>query len=320
MPRALRRGATWAALGLAMSLGVACGVVTAGTAPSRPRSEASRPVSQPPSPRAAGRESGASPGATRPAGPPGPPALVQPSPDHPLTILVIGDSLGMDLGFGLRDVVGKRPDVRLVLKAVGSSGLVNRSYYDWPAELRQELAAFRPQVVVAMFGGNDAVSFIQDGRYVKFGGDLWKEAYGARVAAVMEEATQAGAHVVWVGMPIMSPAAVLSNTAMQELNAVYEAEAAAHPGVLYVSSWELFQDASGRYTRYIRDASGVLQDVRAPDGVHIATPAGNALLASAVVAALDRSEGIRLCPAKSPYWNWAQFDCPAAKPASIAPS
>ncbi|MDI3317072.1 MAG: DUF459 domain-containing protein [Bacillota bacterium] len=234
-------------------------------------------------------------------------------------MLVIGDSLGMDLGFGLRDVIGSRPDVRLLLKAVGSSGLVNRAYYDWPAVLERELADLHPQVVVAMFGGNDAVSFIDQGAYVRFGSEPWRRAYGARVAAVMDEATRAGARVVWVGMPVMSPAAVLSNTAMQELNGVYEAQAEAHPGVIYVSSWELFQDASGRYTRYIRDSSGVLQDVRAPDGVHIATPAGNALLASAVVAALGRSEGIRLCPAKSPYWDWQQFDCPPAKPVAPQP-
>ncbi|MBX5464499.1 MAG: DUF459 domain-containing protein, partial [Clostridia bacterium] len=251
--------------------------------------------------------------------PPGPPPLVQPDARHPLTVLVVGDSLGMDLGYGLRDVIGGAAGVRLVLRAVGSSGLANRAYYDWEAALGRELAAVRPQLVVALFGGNDAVSFVQDGRLARFGSDLWRSLYGARVAALMREATRAGAHVVWVGLPVMAPGAVLSNAAMQELNAVYRSQAAAHPGVLYVSTWELFQAPSGGYTRYLRDASGRLQDVRAPDGVHVATPAGNALLASAVVAALDRSEGLRLCPAPSPYWHWAQFDCPAPAPVRPAP-
>lgn len=226
--------------------------------------------------------------------PAGPPALAPPAPGHVLTILSVGDSIGEDLGYGLGDVLGGDPGLRIVQDAVGSTGLAAIDYYDWPAELEVELHRYRPQIVVVMLGGNDAQSFDLGARYVGFGTALWRRVYGARVATMMDEATAAGAHVLWVGMPVMSPAATLSDVEMRAENSVYAAEARVHPGVRFMSTWKLLASPSGGYSEYLPDASGDLVQARDSDGIHIDAPGGTDILARAAVAAVEQAWHVRL--------------------------
>lgn len=231
------------------------------------------------------------------------PPLAQPSAAHPLRVLVIGDSLGEDLGIGLAALVGGQADVRLFPEAVGSTGLVDTAYYNWAARLRTEIARYRPDLVLALFGGNDALSFDQAGRYVPFGSGLWRVDYGGRVATILREARGAGARVLWVGLPMMGPSAVLSNRSMLDLNALYAAEAKDYRGVAYLSTWSLFTNAAGQYAAVLKDSSGQLEIVRDADGVHIAPSAGTDLIATAVLAGIDASEGVDVCPHGDAMWS-----------------
>jgi len=239
------------------------------------------------------------------------PAVPMPTNQKPLTILCIGDSLGEDLQYGLADLMGSNPAVHIVEAAVGSTGLANVAYYNWPLALSQELARYHPQIVVVLLGGNDAVSFDQGPQYVPFGSPLWQADYGDRVARMMAEARQAGAYVVWVGLPVMASFSVLSNTAMQALNAVYQDQARLHPGVVYVSSWTLFKNADGQFTEYLPDPAGQSLMVRDPDGVHIAPPAGNELIASLVIQQINQHFGLSLCVSgQDPWQNFHLARCP----------
>lgn len=214
------------------------------------------------------------------------PPLVQPTPAQPLRVLEIGDSLGVDLGYGLTDVLGNDPRIRLQTKAVIDTGLANVAYYNWPAVLEKDLRSFHPGLVIAMVGGNDTQNFFTNGRVASFGTPFWRVAYRERVLTVMREATAAGARVVWVGMPQMAPGAPISSEQMAILNSVYSAQAAKVPGVLYVPTWHLLANSAGRYTTFLPSASGSLVAVREPDGVHLDYPAGDDLVAHAIVSAV----------------------------------
>ena len=293
------RGSPFALIGILLSMAAFAGC---GTVPgAAPQHHALRRAAVRAREGARRRSDGSRP--RRPPGPSALPPLPEPTAQKPLTILVVGDSLGEDLGMGLRDLIGAQPDVRLYTEAVGSTGLVDTAYYDWPEALRGELVRYHPELVVALFGGNDALSFDQAGRYVAFGSALWRADYGGRVAAMLRESRQAGARVVWVGLPMMAPDSVLSNGSMEELNAVYAAEAAANRGVAFVSTWNLFTTPQGQYAEDLRDSAGQLEVVRDPDGVHIAPSAGTDLIATAVLAGVDAAEGIRLCPRTLGMWR-----------------
>ena len=61
---------------------------------------------------------------------------------------------------------------------------------------------------------------------------------------------------------------------MQQLNRIYEAEAATRSRVTFVGTRALFQNANGAYERFLPDESGELVDVRLTDGVHLSTAGG----------------------------------------------
>lgn len=293
-------------------LAVGCGLGTSQVASPPPSAglALARHTTAPPAPPSPAPAPPAAPPQPHPPAPPSTRPIVHAG--QPLTILVIGDSLGEDLGYGLRDLLGSLPQVRLVLKAVGSTGLANVAYYNWPKALAEELQQYRPYVVVTLLGGNDAVGFVDNGRPVPFGSSLWQRAYGQRVATLMEEATSTGAQMIWVGLPIMSPTSVLPNPSMKRLNAVYAAEAKIHPGVHYLSTWSLFEAPQGGYTAVLQASNGQWRVIRDPDGVHIAPPAGNDLIASAVLQTLDTLLAPPLCPSQ-PLWRRFVFPgCPGA--------
>ncbi len=221
----------------------------------------------------------------------GPPPLVQPTPSRPLVILDVGDSIGEDLGYGLDNVVGTSPRVRLVMAAKESSGLVDEAYYNWPAHLAADLNAYHPRLVVVMLGANDWNGLLQGSAGFPAGSAPWRRIYAERVAQMMSEATSAGAHVVWVGMPIMEDPAF--SAAMAVVNSIFQAQAARHPGVVYVPTWRLFSTSSGHYLTYAPTSAGLVQ-VRASDGVHIALPAGGEYVASYVVAQIESRFHIRI--------------------------
>ncbi len=222
------------------------------------------------------------------------------------------------MGYGFQDILGSTAHIHLVLDSVGSTGLANVAYYNWPATLARELKQTHPQVMVILIGGNDAVGFDQGNQPVFFGTRLWQKDYSLRVAKMMREATQSGARVFWVGLPIMAKNSVLSNRSMQALNHIYAAQAHIHPGVTYVSSWKLYQNASGQFTEYLKDPDGMTTIVRDTDGVHIAPPAGQELVASAVLGAIDRVDGLHICAQTNDYWP--EFNPPSCRNESTSGS
>ena len=224
------------------------------------------------------------------------PPLAEPTAAQPLTILEIGDSLGQDLGFGLQDELGSDPFVKVVQDAVGDTGLSRPDYYDWPAHLAAELQQDDPQALIVFVGGNDGQSFNVNGEAAQPFTPLWTSTYTARVATIMNEATSAGARVLWVGMPVMQNP-VLAHT-MQQLNAIYQAQSALHKGVTYFPSWSVFTNAAGQYTQDIAGPDGEELVLRDPDGVHIAG-AGYDRLAQALIPVMNFAWGTDFKPPSS---------------------
>jgi uncharacterized protein len=200
-------------------------------------------------------------------------------------VLEVGDSLGIDLGWGLTDELAGSQH-RLVAVAVGDTGLAEPSYYDWPAQLAVDLRLYHPGTVVVFLGANDVESFYSANRFLPFGSPGWAAFYAKRVAKMMDVAISAGAKVLWVGMPPMEDPSFSSD--MATLNVVYRAEALAHrPDVSYYASWRVLGGPQGQYRAVLAGPDGEQVVLRAPDGVHV-TRAGGDLLAKAIVARLKR--------------------------------
>lgn len=220
-------------------------------------------------------------------------APLRPTTASPLRVLEIGDSLGIDLGDQLQSQFDATGLVTTTVAALGDTGLANLSYYDWPAQLVTLLATYHPQLVVVFLGANDDQGLYVDAEAAEPGTAAWAAAYAQRVDEVLREATDAGARVVWVGMPPMANPDL--NAAMAAEDSIYQHQTDALVGTLYVASAPVLGDASGHYETSGTDTSGQPVVLRTPDGVHL-TPAGAAVLAASVIEAVDRRWHLSLVP------------------------
>jgi hypothetical protein len=194
-------------------------------------------------------------------------------------VLVVGDSLGIDLGWQLEDHLGAA--AATTLDAVGDTGLANVSYYDWPTHLGAELASLHPSVVVVFVGANDDQGLYVGPTPVPPGSAVWDAAYAQRVHQMLIEATAAEARVVWVGMPPMAAPGL--NTFVAHIDGIFEHQVARARGALYVNSAAVLGTPTGGYQASGGPRGEVL---RTPDGVHL-TSARASLLAAAVISAAD---------------------------------
>jgi hypothetical protein len=207
-------------------------------------------------------------------------------------LLSIGDSIGEDLGYGLGDVFSTDPFVRVIQDGVEDTGLARTDYYNWPVNLELELRRYHPEIVFIMMGANDSQSLhVAGSRFLSFGmppsafTDWWRN-YAARVALMMQEATDAGAHVMWVGLPPMGPASTVPRGFPSQLSRVFSTEAASHQGVEYFSAAKVLSTKKGAYTEFMT-IGGSLQAIRSPDGVHL-LPSGYDLLAKDLVQPMEQ--------------------------------
>jgi len=209
-------------------------------------------------------------------------------------VLIVGDSVGLDLGQPLVSALGATGVVTTVLDGRVDTGLARPDYFDWPAELRVDLANQQPQLVVVMMGANDPQGLVIGGNTLTYGSPGWNEAYGRRAGAFVDEALASGAHVIWVGLPPMASAQL--NAQLQDLNGVVEAQVTPKgPHATYLGSVRVLGDAQGNFAAYLPDSSGAEINIRTPDGIHL-TPGGGARLAAAVIASMQSDLHIRLAP------------------------
>ncbi len=238
--------------------------------------------------------SGPPPARTRPKTPPksGPSASTTttvpinpklPTAANPLRVLIVGDSLGLDMGGALQDDLASTGVVNAALDARESTGLTRPDYFDWPAELAADLKTVSPQVVVIMIGANDAQDFLGPPD-VPYTSPQWNPMYAQRAAQFMSAAESGGATVIWVGMPPMQNPALSAQ--MADIDSLDQAQAAAaKPPVTFLSTFKSLGTAQGAYTAFITNSAGQVVNVRTPDGTHL-TPGGSQVVAQQVITQL----------------------------------
>jgi uncharacterized protein len=184
-----------------------------------------------------------------------------------------------------------------VYKSVGgvegqiSTGLERPDVFNWFVEVRRQLDALRPRVVVVSFGGNDDHGYMTglppgvtiDG----FAGRSWTSEYRRRVGGLIDLVNRAGAYLVWVGLPITrSPA---QTARFETVNAVVRQAIRARPGgAVYIDTHAVLAGPNGGYAEYLKTSSGRTVQVRATDGVHLA-PAGGDIIARQILVALNQA-------------------------------
>ena len=150
--------------------------------------------------------------------------------------------------------------------------------------MRQIENGYSPDLVVVMIGDNDNQSLLSPGGQVvaEIGSFEWPRAYEERVEEFTRIAVDGGAHVAWVGLPIVQRKERWD--LIQRQNDDLRTGGDATPNALYVDTWDPFATRDGGYTPFYWEG-GRVELIRAPDGLHF-NPRGYELLAQAVADAV----------------------------------
>jgi len=209
-------------------------------------------------------------------------AIRMPTQQDKLRIVVVGDSLAEGLGFYLSDVTA--PGLtRVSSQGRQSTGLSRPDYFNWPAAMHQIMDVFHPDLVIVMIGENDNQSLQTPGGKLQtqIGTAAWPPGYEGRVRQMARIAINAGAHVVWVGLPTVSNWRRWE--VIQRQNGIFARVAQSTPNMAYVDTWDRFMGPGNKYSPYLHQ-NGHVQLVRETDGVHF-TPGGYQMIARAALRA-----------------------------------
>lgn len=235
------------------------------------------------------------PGDTPTATPPPTPRIFMPTAEHPLQVWAGGDSMSMAIDDSLSRLAGGTGVMKVETDSHVSTGLTRPDYYNWPGEINSIVQEDNPDVMVFITGANDWQGMTNpDGSVFDstIGDAKWLAEYTRRVDGVMSLMEAQHRLVIWIGLPIMASSTYDAH--MKTLSAIYEQEAAKHPGVVYVPLYQLFQDATGSWARYLPvGTGGTLEEMRiGNDGVHFSI-AGGDRAANAVLDEIKKEAGLK---------------------------
>ncbi|HUD51840.1 DUF459 domain-containing protein [Parvibaculum sp.] len=197
-------------------------------------------------------------------------------------VVIFGDSLGDGVWAGLYHVLHKDKRFSVIRKSRVATGFVRKDYYDWNDAVREAAADTKIDIAVVVMGTNDRQTIIENGnRYALFE-PKWREVYEARVDDFTATLKAAGAHIYWVGLPVMRSPGFEAD--MENFSGIFEARAAAN-GIAFIPTHALAADEDGKYQAYGTDPSGKKRLLRTEDGIHF-TMEGYELLAREIADAI----------------------------------
>lgn len=218
---------------------------------------------------------------------PNKPQLRKPTPEARLSVWVGGDSVVGSFGPGFQRVSEATKLFNVEVDSRVSSGLTNVNFVNWPLALRDAAKGKRPDIMIVMFGANDAQNMLLNNQALERFSPEWLAEYRKRVGSTMDllQSPKNDRLVVWLGQPVMSPKS--NAVGMDKLNYIYWDEARSRPWVAYFDSWPYFTDDQGNYAQRLPMADGKEQKLRENDGVHL-TPQGADRLAWVVFGRLGQ--------------------------------
>jgi len=207
------------------------------------------------------------------------PAAVEPRKAQPVKpaiepstyIVVFGDSLADLISDGLEEAYDEAPEIEVVNKAKGDSGLVRNDAYDWPKVIQDYLNTNPPITFAVMMVGVNDRQAIREGDVTHDPlSDRWREIYRDRVDAVTRVFADRKIPLVWVSAPPTKNEKF--STDLIAMNEIYR-ERVQKSGGVYVDIWPGFVNDENRYAPVGPDVDGQTARLRTSDGIHL-TDAG----------------------------------------------
>ncbi len=187
---------------------------------------------------------------------------------RPRRVMIVGSS-SMEHGIGqsIEELVHEFGPAHFRNEGLRSTGLSRPDYYDWLSQARLFADEYRPDLVVAQFGGNDCQGTVDpDGNLVaRWNTPEWDIEYGRRVTEFITDMRSRGAFVVIIGMPTMREERFRAR--IDVLNRVVQ-QACEAARVPFIDIRTLTSDEDGEYVDTV-EINGEQRGIRSGDGVHL---------------------------------------------------
>lgn len=187
------------------------------------------------------------------------------SKKDPLKILVIGDSVGISISWGLNEFVQANYHLTMDNFAKVSSGLSYPKFFDWDAKLSELLSLKKYDLGIVLIGANDPQAMTKDKTQFTFKTDAWKQEYKERVKSIVDQFHQYKMNLYWIELPPMGPVKYHNNTRF--INACYK-EASELNHFTYISTTYVLGNEKGEYSKYL-PYRGRRTLMRAEDDIHL---------------------------------------------------
>lgn len=192
-------------------------------------------------------------------------------------VLLLGDSMiAGSLGATLEQTLARSSGLPVTRAAQIGTGLARPDVYDWMKVVPGLLQRERPRFVVVSLGANDATNLREGEEQLDYGEPRWRQAYAARVEAMMRALTGENARVLWLTLPPMRDKRLSTRAAF--LNRVFAQSARKVPRVEFLEVDLLIGDPQRQFATFVQAPDGRLLRYRLDDGVHLA-PAGSRAVA-----------------------------------------
>lgn len=181
-------------------------------------------------------------------------------------VLVIGDFVAGGLADGLVAAYAENPNVLIIDRSNGSSGLVRDDYYDWPGQIGALIEAEKPNVVITMIGSNDRQQMRVGNDREPPRSEAWTAEYERRITSLAKSVRDKNLPLLWVGnLPFKAPA---MSSDMIAFNDLYR-RIVTDVGGEFVDVWDGFVDESGQFAAAGPDMNGQPAQLRASDGINV---------------------------------------------------
>ncbi|MDP6965448.1 MAG: hypothetical protein QGI12_05905 [Acidimicrobiales bacterium] len=190
------------------------------------------------------------------------------TPEEPLRILAVGDSLMLDFQYGLERILEPRPDVKIEGRGALGFGFTV-PHWDWEDDVIPDynlmVGKVRPDVVVVMIGANEFQGYAIEGEDLESGSFRWSEVLTERAHDAISHWIAGGAYLYWYTTPKMSDPSYLT----VDLNNIWDAVVSDwHPKAEMVDSMKVLGDEEGEFRWNMEMLDGSIIPLRKEHGVH----------------------------------------------------
>ena len=190
-------------------------------------------------------------------------------------ILVVGDFLAGALARGLSTAFESDPNLVVVNRFNGNSGIARADFYDWVTEIGPIIDEVQPVAIVMMAGANDRQTMrLAEKSYDKLS-DEWIENYKKRVTQIADVVRGKGLPFLWVANPPMRSGVMTKD--YLAFNSILKGQLSVSRS-RYIDIWDKFTTDEGVYTARGPDVAGQTKTLRTKDGINF-TKSGRRKLA-----------------------------------------